>query len=137
MLPARIDPFTAIHSIIGGTTNMSTEPPVGLLDVVVDTPDDIEAAAIDWIRSRTEKTRTDGVPRCLSDKHPGVMQSALERIHDEHIETAEADAVVDAIETGLREGFQAALLAEQRQLVSLRSTETTRARLEAFFAKQS
>ena len=136
MLPARIDPFTAMQSTIGGTPSMSNDAPVGLLDVIVDTPDDIEAAAISWIGSHNEPTRTDGVPRCLSDKHPGAMQSALERIHAEQPETAEAEAVIDAIETGLADGYQAALLAEQRNLVALRSTEHTRAQLDAFFAKQ-
>ena len=136
MLPARIDPFTAIQSIIGGTTSMSDAAPVGLLDAVVDAPEEVEPAAIEWIRSNPDVMRTDGVPRCLSHKHPGAMQSAMERIHAEKIETPEYDAVMGAIETGLDDGFQAALLAEQRHLVALRSTEHTRARLEAFFAKQ-
>ena len=74
-------------------------------------------------------------------KSAAIQKELFARANNLHIETSvEINEFVrpnEIIETGLREGFQAALLSEQRHLVSLRSTETTRARLEAFFAKQS
>ncbi|MDG2291877.1 MAG: enoyl-CoA hydratase-related protein [Phycisphaerales bacterium] len=137
MLPARIDPRTALQCIVTGTTSMSNETPTGLIDAVVETPDDIMSAATSWILQQQPKPHRNGLPRCLDDKHPGAIQSAVDSIRAESPDNAESDAVLDAVETGLREGFPAALMTEQQRLVALRSTTSTRARLEAFFDKQN
>lgn len=137
MLPARIDPRTALQSIINGTTAMSNDAPTGLIDVLVSTPRDIMPAAVTWILQQRSGTRMNGMPRCLEDKHPGSIQSAVDWMRAEGPNNPESDAVLDAVETGLREGFANALMTEQNRLVALRSTKTTRARLETFFNKQS
>ena len=137
MLPARIDPRTALQHIVTGSTSMSNDTPTGLIDVVVETPDDIEPAAAAWILQQQARSNGNGIPRCLDDKHPGAIQSAVDSIRAESLDNAEANAVLDAVETGLREGFPAALMTEQQRLVALRSTISTQARLEAFFDKQN
>jgi hypothetical protein len=49
--------------------------------------------------------------------------------------SAAAQAVVDAVEIGIRDGWHKAVDAERRHLIRLRHTPEARAKLEAFFAK--
>lgn len=136
MLPARIDPFTALQMTIEGVPAMSTELPGGLIDHFVDEHDQLEAACCDWIHSNPRVDRGPGTPHCIDRKHPGTMQAAVERARTEVEETPMARVVLGAVEAGLRSGWAAGLQMEQESLVELRNTEATRDKLAAFFQKQ-
>jgi enoyl-CoA hydratase/carnithine racemase len=137
MLPARIDPLTAIRMTILGTPSRSDDVPEGLIDCFVDDACDLEAACINWIQSHPDVDRSTRTPRCLDAKHPGTVQAAIGLAREELDESPTAQSVLDAIETGLCNGWDAALSAEQKHLVALRSTEQARAKLDAFFQKQA
>ena len=49
--------------------------------------------------------------------------------------TAAAIAVIDAVQAGLSEGFDAAVAREQQHLVDLRHTPEARAKLDAFLKR--
>ena len=136
MLPARIDPTTALGMIIHGKPAMSDDLPAGLVEATVETADELEDAAVSWISSRQASTCGNSHPRCLDGKHPGAIQGAVDRFRNENTNTQESNAVLDAIETGLQDGWDAALVREQRHLVDLRNTERTKGLLDAFFKKQ-
>jgi len=136
MLPARIDPLTAIRMTTAGTPWTSAELPDGLVDRFVDDADSLVPACVEWLESNQDIDRTNGTPRCLDHKHPGTVQAAIEHARNELEDTPETRAVLDCMETGLRDGWAAAIEAEQRHLVALRNTDATRTKLEAFFSKQ-
>ncbi len=136
MLPARIDPTTALGMIIQGKPAMSNDLPAGLVEATVETPGELEDAASAWVSGHLDSTRDDAHPRCLEEKHPGVIQGAVDRLRSEGGSSQESIAVLDAVETGLQNDWAAAVAREQQHLVNLRNSESTRARLEAFFQKQ-
>tara|TARA_B100000674_G_scaffold489618_1_gene503902 strand:+ start:140 stop:1039 length:900 start_codon:yes stop_codon:yes gene_type:complete len=136
MLPARIDPLTAIRMTIGGKPSTSDDVPEGLIDRFVDDSSQLISGCVEWLQRHSETDRTQGTPRCLDHKHPGTVQAAIEHARNELDDTPELRAVLDCMETGLRDGWIEAVKAEQRHLVELRGTEATRAKLEAFFSKQ-
>ena len=136
MLPARIDPTTALGMIIDGKPAMSDDLPAGLVEATVETAGELEDAAMSWISSHQASRSGESHPRCLDGKHPGTIQGAVDRIRKEDATSQESCAVLDAVETGLHDGWDAAVAREQRHLVDLRNTERTRGLLEAFFQKQ-
>ena len=136
MLPARIDPLTAIRMMVAGTPWTSGELPEGLIDRFVDDADALIPTCVEWLDAQPEADRSQGTPRCLDHKHPGTVQAAIEHARTELDDTPETRAVLDCMETGLRDGWAAAIEAEQRHLVALRNTDATRTKLEAFFSKQ-
>ncbi len=134
MLPARIDPATAIRATASGETWKSTEVPVGLFAATVGTANELREAAARWIQSH---------PRTTSRPHPIAIDVAsaervragLSAVRSTLSASPAALAVVDAVEVGLRDGWNAAVDAERRHLIRLRHTPEARAKLEAFFAK--
>jgi enoyl-CoA hydratase/carnithine racemase len=136
MLPARIDPLTAIRMTVAGTPARSDDVPEGLVDRFVDDADALLPACLEWIEASESVDRSAETPRCLDHKHPGTVQAAVEHARTELEDTSETRAILDCIEIGLRDGWAAALAAEQQHLVALRGTESTRTKLDAFFSKQ-
>ena len=136
MLPARIDPTAALCMIIQGKPAMSNDLPAGLVEATVEAAGELEDAAAAWIRGHQSSHGTGGHPRCLEEKHPGVIQGAVDRFRSEDDSTQESIAVLDAVETGLQSGWASAISREQQLLVNLRNSDSTRARLDAFFQKQ-
>ena len=136
MLPARIDPLTAIRMTVGGTPSTSDDVPEGLVDRFVDDASQLPSACVEWLEAHPGADRPHGTPRCLDHKHPGTVQAAIEHARQELEDSPELRAVLDCMEIGLRDGWHDAIRAEQRHLVALRGTEATRAKLEAFFSKQ-
>jgi len=136
MLPARIDPSTAIRMTTSGVAATSEDIPEGLVDRFVDDSGELAAACREWIEASETPDRSSGTPRCLDQKHPGTIQAAIEHARGELEDTAETRAVLDCLEIGLRDGWNAAIEAEQNHLVSLRGSESTRKKLDAFFSKQ-
>ena len=136
MLPARIDPSTAIRMTTSGVAATSEDIPEGLVDRFVDDSGELAAACREWIEASETPDRSSETPRCLDQKHPGTIQAAIEHARGELEDTAETRAVLDCLEIGLRDGWNAAIEAEQNHLVSLRGSESTRKKLDAFFSKQ-
>ena len=136
MLPARIDPLTAIRMTIAGSPARSDDVPEGLVDLFVDDADELLPACVEWLATFQDVDRSAGTPRCLDHKHPGTVQAAVEHARTELEDTPESRAILDCIEIGLRDGWAAGLGAEQQHLVALRGTESTRVKLDAFFSKQ-
>ena len=139
-LPARIDPAAAVANTATGTLWMSDGAPAGLADVTVETPDDLMAAGIDWITNHADVSGMHR-PRCIDStvapERATAIASAVAQVRPTLPEHAEVDAVCAAMETGTRDGFDAALAVEQRKLVALRHSDRARELLTAFFEKNS
>jgi enoyl-CoA hydratase/carnithine racemase len=136
MLPARIDPATAIAMTARGDTTKLEEVPPGLIDREVDNEVDLHEAAIRWIESAAAKTGG-RPPRCIDETNRAGVAAGLQSVRDKLPDTPAAHAVVEAVEIGIAEGWAAALAAERRLLVSLRHTEAARSGIGAFLAKQA
>ncbi len=134
MLPARIDPATAIRMTALGQTWTIDQVPGGLFASMVDAAADLQSAARHWIQNNLDAGRRSR-PRCIDDCDPEIIGRALDAARVQLPDTPSANAVVEAVEIGLREGWAAAIAAERRLLVGLRHTPEARERLEKFFAK--
>jgi enoyl-CoA hydratase/carnithine racemase len=133
MLPARIDPETAMIATATGTLFDSTDLPDGLVDVLVDTPDDLQEAAETWLQSATAST---GTPTAINPADGETYCTALETAKANTDETEAAQGVFHAIEIGITSGWTAAVAVEQCELVRLRNTSTAREKLDAFLSKE-
>ena len=133
MLPARIDPETAMIATASGTLFDSTDLPDGLVDVLVDTPDDLQEAAETWLQSATAST---GTPTAINPADGETYCTALETAKANTDETEAAQGVFHAIEIGITSGWTAAVAVEQCELVRLRNTSTAREKLDAFLSKE-
>ena len=133
MLPARIDPAVAIRATSSGETWKSSEVPAGLFAETVPAAD-LRAAAIRWLKAHP-RTASRSSPIAIDPSNRDCVRSGLDAARSTMASSAAAQAVVDAVETGLRDGWQKAVDAERRHLIRLRHTPEARAKLEAFFAK--
>ncbi len=132
MLPARIDPTVAIEATATGNLFKSSAMPEGLVDVLVETPEELETAATKWLSENQTVNRT--IPRCIFN---------TEKNYKEAVETAKANldtsesvqGVILAVETGIHQGWSDAIATEQCELVRLRNTPAAREKLEAFLSK--
>ncbi|MHC4414408.1 MAG: enoyl-CoA hydratase/isomerase family protein [Planctomycetota bacterium] len=136
MLPARIDPATAITMAATGATTTVADVPHGLIDRVVDNEVDLYEAAVHWIETHAQRDAGHR-PRCIDESNRQTVASGLNAVRSRLPNTAAAHAVVEAVEIGIAEGWAAALAAERRLLVSLRHTETARTRLQACLARNA
>ena len=131
LLPGRIGPELGIQSAATGTTFMSSSLPCGLATQLVETPEELQEAAEDWIQQHQScGTTTLGIVQgnktCIE---------SLEHAKNTLEKTDAAKAVFHAVETGLREGWSAAVAVEQCELVRLRNTPSAREKLDAFLSK--
>ncbi len=131
LLPARIFPELGIQSAATGTTFMSSDLPDGLATQLVETPEELQEAAEDWIQQHQSCGATtlgiiQGDEACIK---------SLEHAKNTLKRTDAAQAVFHAVETGLREGWSAAVAVEQCELVRLRNTPSAREKLDAFLSK--
>lgn len=138
MLPARMAPDRAIRMTASGETfDVRAAREHGLIDELIDEPDRLLPAA----KKRAamfEKRAARQSPRNVSDadRRDGVRE-ALQRVRPELPRTKAAAAVAEAVATGLERGWEAALEAERRLLIGLRSTDEARKALDEFFAKSA
>jgi len=132
MLGARIDPATAMKATATGTPFMISDLPEGLVDVVVETPDKLQKAAESWLQNREA---TGATPLSIDPGDSDRYAAALETAITETEQTEAADGVFLAVETGIREGWSAAVAIEQCELVRLRNTPAAREKLDAFLSK--
>ena len=132
MLAARIDPTTAIKATATGTPFMISDLPEGLVDEFVETPEELQAAGEAWLSNQSAKA---ALPKAIEPKDGERYSSALAAVKTEIEPTQAATAVFLAIETGIKEGWVAAVAVEQCELVRLRSTTVAREKLDAFLSK--
>ncbi len=137
LLPARMDPAGAIEMTASGKTMMYEEAVgTGLFDATVDSAGDLIEAAVEWVRGQTVPER-DGAPsRWIgrTDIAPAVSV-AMGLVDEQTWSTQHAAAVIDAVRTGLENGWDAGCRCEREHLVRLRHTPEAKQAIEAFFAR--
>lgn len=132
MLPARIDPKAAMIATANGDLFDITDAPEGLIDVLVDTPDELQAAAETWLQTAASSKTT---PTAIDPNDGKPYRDALEAARKNTDQTEAAAGVFHAIETGIELGWTAAVAVEQCELIRLRNTSTAREKLDAFLSK--
>ncbi len=137
LLPARIAPEDAIRHTADGTTMLFDEArDAGLFDRVAPSQEALLDTARAWLREQTTPTR-DGAPSRWIGRIPQAVNAAMENLRDELGRSAPGQAVRDAIEAGLKDGWERALEVERMHLVRLRAGEEGRQAIEAFFARSA
>ena len=132
LLPSRIDPEIGISATATGDTFMSSDLPNGLAATIVESPDDLQNAAIDWINQNQSCGAT------MLGLHSDNTQCYEEGLSNAKANTKPSDAanaVFLAVETGINDGWTAAVAIEQCELVRLRNTPVARVKLDAFLSK--
>lgn len=136
-LPARIDPTQAIELTAVGKPMMFDEArEAGLFDAVATNRAELSGVAKAWLAGATKVDR-DGAPRMWigrPDRAPDVI-SAVDAASGGLPDTAAAQAVVRAVNTGLSSGWRAAIESEQTSLIRLRHTVESREAIKAFFER--
>jgi len=131
MLPARMDPATAMTQTATGHTNAVNALPSGIFDVTAANTDDAMSDAIDWIAAHPRTTpRTQ--PRAIDAQNASQIRAALATARAQTAASDAANAVFECIEVGIASGWQAALSAERKHLVVLRHTAVAREKLAQF-----
>ncbi len=131
MLPARIDPTTAITQTATGQTNSVNALPAGLFDVAVNAGEDALRVALDWLAANP-RSKPRSQPKSINPFLAPTIQSALETTRGVVTATEASNAVMECVEIGLKSGWQAALAAERKHLVALRHTSAAREKLAQF-----
>jgi enoyl-CoA hydratase/carnithine racemase len=142
LLPARMDPVEAMHRTATGSPLMFDKAgSAGLFDAVSFSNSQLMDNAKACVKARAARGRPerDGAPLRWIGRHPRAQagKDALEGIREEISKTESGKAVVEAVEAGLTQGWQAALAVERRQLIRLRNTPAAKEAIAAFFAKAS
>ncbi|MGA0285949.1 MAG: enoyl-CoA hydratase/isomerase family protein [Phycisphaerales bacterium] len=133
MLPARIDPTLALERTASGSAWKANDLPAGLADFTAADRAALREAGLAWIRDRgSPPTR----PRAIASTdretiEPAIVSAGL----DDADRLTPPAAVVAAVRAGLEGGYACGLAEERRQLIALRGTEATRAKLSAFLAR--
>ena len=131
MLPARIDPTTAITQTATGQTNSVNTLPAGLFDVAVNAGDDALRVALDWLAANP-RSKPRSQPKSIDAVLAPKIQSALATARETLPATDAANAVLECVEVGIKNGWQSALAAERKHLVALRHTPVAREKLAQF-----
>ncbi|MCA9304600.1 MAG: enoyl-CoA hydratase/isomerase family protein [Phycisphaerales bacterium] len=136
LLPARIDPKTAIVATANGIPFKSTAAhELGLFDATCTNKDHLVATAIEWIEQQPTDTRTGNPSRCIQTINTDEVEDALTAASDELPDALHVQSVLDAVKTGIEKGWPAALQCERDHLVKLRHTEPAQEAITAFFNK--
>jgi enoyl-CoA hydratase/carnithine racemase len=134
LLPARIEPATAIAATMHGAPFDAARPPNGLFESVSTSVAAATEAAIAWLRANP-RALARSAPRNASDAAVVERVRAAMPFVRPQAATAAAIAVLDAVRAGIDGGFDAAVEREQLHLVDLRHTPEARAKLEAFLKR--
>jgi enoyl-CoA hydratase/carnithine racemase len=142
LLPARMDASGAIRRTATGQTMLVEEArSAGVFDAFAPSPDELLPTAKRWIidRAREGRAERDGAPSRWIGRpaHAAGCLQALDACRDELAPTGSSAAVLDAINAGLTQGWQAALDCERQHLVRLRRSPEGRAAIQAFFERSS
>lgn len=136
LLPARIDPETAIVATANGTafkSDIATK--LGIFNQTSDTREELIHTAMIWLVGQDKAGRSGHPSRCIQMMNPDEIEAAMEKAKDDLESTYHTDAVLDAVEAGLSSGWTAALKRERDHLVRLRNTEPAKEAIEAFFSR--
>lgn len=143
-LPARIDPGLAIARTAVGAPWKSHELPKGLATFSDPDRGALLRKAHDWIAGRGGPAPVR--PIAIGPVDRARVEAALDAI-DEDASAAAASAkgpgptprsaVIAAVRHGLAYGFAEGLAEERRQLIRLRGSEETRAKLAAFLSRNA
>lgn len=134
LLPARIEPVAAIAATMHGAPFDATRPPNGLFEAVAADAATATEAAIAWLHANP-RTAGRTAPRNACDGAVLERTRAAIPFARPQAASAAAIAVLDAVQAGLRDGFDAAVEREQLHLVDLRHTPEARAKLDAFLKR--
>jgi len=138
LLPARIDARAAIIATANGIPFKSTAAnELGLFDATSPTRDGLISVAQSWLRDQPKPNRTGTPSRCIQTCGDGLIDASLADAREELTASLHADAVLDAVETGIERGWMAAIECERDHLVSLRCSEPAKEAIAAFFAKST
>jgi len=132
MLPARIDPTIALEATATGNLFKSNAMPEGLADVLVETPEELTAAAETWIEKNSAVQRS--IPRCIENTSKNYKE-AIESFKTNSKSSESTKSVLLAVETGVDKGWSSAVAVEQCELVRLRNTQTAQQKIKAFLSK--
>lgn len=138
LLPARIDPETAIVATANGIPFKSTvAKELGMFNATCSSRDDLIETAISWISAQPKPNRTGTPSVCIQTTNTDIIKLAMVKASGEVDSSHHTDAVLDAVAIGLSAGWQSALQSERDHLVRLRNTQAAQSAIEAFFAKSS
>lgn len=136
LLPARIDPQTAIVATANGTAFKSDAAfELGIFDHTSSSRDELVHDAMIWLIGQDTPNRTGTPSRCVQTMNTDEVNGALTEAKSSLDSSLHADAVIDAVSCGLTSGWQASLQCERDHLVRLRSTQPAQDAIEAFFNK--
>ncbi|MDF1810065.1 MAG: enoyl-CoA hydratase/isomerase family protein [Phycisphaerales bacterium] len=136
LLPARIDPETAIVATANGIPFKSTDAlELGMFDAHCTSSEDLIETAKNWIESQSNMNRTGHPSRCIQTTNTDTLAKALVDAKDELDSSLHVDAVLDAIVIGISAGWNSALKSEREHLVNLRHSEPAQEAINAFFSK--
>lgn len=136
LLPARIDPKTAIVATANGIPFKSTAAnELGLFDATCSNKDELIATAIKWIEQQATDSRIGNPAKCIQTTSTDEVEDALNDARDELPDEPHVHSVLDAVRTGIDKGWSAALQCERDHLVSLRHTDPAQQAITAFFNK--
>lgn len=133
MLPARIDPETAIRATAAGETWEATKAPQGLFEATAESRDRAEALAREWLEAQQAFERRP--LRAIDHSNAALVGRALASVRSSLPPTEAASAVAACVEAGVQNGFDAALERERDHLVRLRHTPAAREKLSAFLRR--
>ena len=125
LLAGRIDPATAVQATAEGRPFKSDAMPAGLADRTVDAAEDVLAAACTQASDMTATPPTD-----ITQIDAAALRTACTQARG--LQSPAADAVTACIEATLDRNLAAGLAAERANLVALRNTTDTKARIDAF-----
>jgi len=135
MLPARMDAGRAIRMTADGrpfTVHEAAE--AGLVRELVKGKDALIERAKQIVLSESRRETDEPIAISNSCDQDEIRQG-LDRVREHLPDTDSARAVVQCVETGLRDGWEAALACERANLIRLRSSEEGKEAIESFFAK--
>jgi hypothetical protein len=143
MLPARIDPKTAMVATATGAPWKCADVPAGLFAKVLpagSTQSQMIDEAKRWIHAERAAAPAafaahNGPRRTISPAETARMGTALASARAAVPASAHAEACFDAVHTGFTSGWDVAVAAERAHLVRLRHTPEARAKLTAFLTK--
>ncbi|MBS0188345.1 MAG: enoyl-CoA hydratase/isomerase family protein [Planctomycetes bacterium] len=132
------DPSDAIRRCIAGKNMMFDEAAAsGLFAEVAPSQADLLATARAWLGSAgagvTNYTEMDPWKRSPAQATKTLL--SIDRVRAETTPSDQSEAILECLNIGLTQGYQAALDAERRHLVRLRHTPKAKEALAAFFAR--
>lgn len=134
------DPAESIRRCAEGKPMLYDEAAAsGLFADIAPSQAELLGAAKVWLRSAAAQAAvandTEFDPWKRSPGQATKTLLAMDRMRGELASSEEAQAVLDCLNIGLTQGYQAALGAERKHLVRLRHTPKAKQALEAFFAR--